>query len=704
MSKNGWIACIIVVIVFIIICICCLTAGLIGATGFLSIVPDISVNIPFDFGKAGTPTSTPVVVRPTSLGQASTPGSPFTTGTPSSEAPPTQFEISSPVLVPTDTLYALENTFIPMSDPIEIAHRLLHVDNLSTTVEPPSSTLQTGVQETFWISNDDNENFAIKANLQNVTPHAYFWIEEGVNFHQRDLNALADAFENQIYPVNREFFGSEWTPGVDGDPHIYILYARGIGESIAGYFSSADEFPPGVNQYSNAHEMFVFNADNSPLNQESTFGTLAHEFQHMIHWYQDRNEAGWLNEGFSDLAVLLNHYDLGAFDVLYINNPDLQLNDWPDESQGDPTPHYGASFLFVTYFLDRFGEAATQALVTNQDNDFQSLDSTLHQINAVDPLTGEPVTADRLFLDWAITNYLLDPHVGDGRYDYSSYTEAPKADPTDTYDNCPIAPTTSNVHQFGVDYIRFTCPGSYTLHFEGSIQAPILPQVPHSGGYAMWSNKNDESDTLLTQTFDLSSYSAPLSLNYWTWYDIEKDWDYIYLEASTDGEYWQILTTPSGTSENPQGNNYGWAYTGSSGGYTKPVWIQETVDISQFAGQKLSLRFEYITDSNVTGEGFLLDDLSIPEIGYSTDFETDNAGWQAEGWVRIQNILPQTYGLALISTGDDTNVQHITLNPDITADIPFTIGSGVDDVVLVVSGTTRFTRQLAPYRISMSQP
>ena len=29
----------------------------------------------------------------------------------------------------------------------------------------------------------------------------------------------------------------------------------------------------------------------------------------------------------------------------------------------DTSPHYGASFLFMTYFLDRFGEEATKALV-----------------------------------------------------------------------------------------------------------------------------------------------------------------------------------------------------------------------------------------------------------------------------------------------------------------------------------------------------
>ena len=220
----------------------------------------------------------------------------------------------------------------------------------------------------------------------------------------------------------------------------------------------------------------------------------------------------------------------------------------------------------------------------------------------------------------------------------------------------------------------------------------------------MWSNKSDESDTTLTRTFDLTSYTGPLMLDYWTWYDLEKGYDFAYLEASTDGENWQILTTLSGTSDNPQGNSYGWGYTGASGGGSAPVWVHEAVDLSHYAGQQLTLRFEYITDSNVTGEGFMLDDLSIPEIGYTSGFEKDASGWQAEGWVRIQNVLPQSYVMALISKGDTTGVQYITLNPDVSADIPFTIGDGINEVILVVAGTNRFTRQLAPYRFSASNP
>ncbi len=705
MSRNGWIACIIGAMVLLCACVFCLGVSLLGIAGYKYIAPTITAYLPLLAGEVGTPTPSPVVIRPTQQTIVSTPISQTTPTIPQSGlATPKSVNTVVTGLVTTGTLNTLENTFIPINDPIEIAHRLLHQDILLTTQTPPSSYYQVGDQRSFWVGDGEVENFHVQATLCYVTDHAYFWIEDNVSFRQHDLADLAETFENQIYPTDREYFGSEWTPGVDGDPHIYILFAGGIGEGIAGYFSSADEYPPIVNRFSNGHEMFLINADNSPLDDKYTSGVLAHELQHLIHWYHDRNESNWLSEGFSELAVLLNNLYSGGFDALYTSDPDLQLNDWPDDSKVDTTPHYGASFMFTSYFLDRFGEAATKLLVANQDNDLKSVDTTLQKINAVDPQTGKPVTAESFFQDWAITNYLMDNHVGDGRFSYIRYRGAPRVEPTESFHDCPIPKTTRDVHQFGVDYIRFTCHGTYNLHFEGSIRTPLLPQGPHSDSYAMWANKNDVSDTTLTHTFDLTNNSGLISLSYWAWYDLEDGWDYVYLEASTDGENWKILDTTFGTSDNPQGYSYGTGYTGYSGDSNSPVWVHETVDLSQYAGQNLIIRFEYITDGNVTGEGFLLDDLSIPQIGYSTGFETEEVGWQANGWARIQNVLPQNYSLALISFGDTTTVQYITLNPDVSADIPFTLGEGKDSIVLVVSGITRFTRQLAPYRFSVTQP
>jgi hypothetical protein len=704
MSKNGWLACIIIIVVLGCGATFCVLLSLIGVAGIFVIAPTYHLDLPIISGETVSPSATPVVVRPLSTLLSPTldvQESP--TGNRPLKGTPIPQENSLPVHVTTDTLRTLENAVIPINDPLDLARRLLGLDIQFPTPTLVSEFYSVGDQQSFWIGNDDNANFKVSATLRYITDHAYFWIDNSVHYQENDLEALAKAFENQIYPTNRAFFGSEWTPGIDGDPHIYILYARGLGDETAGYFSSSDEFPPVVNEYSNSHEIFMVNAENSPLDDRYTFGVLAHEFQHMIHWNKDRNESTWISEGFSELAVLLNNYYFGGFDGLYTRHPDVQLNDWPEDSDEDTLPHYGASFLFMTYFLDRFGDTATQALVDNQDNDFNSVDTTLQQIQAIDPMTSNPITANDLFRDWAVTNYLMDRSVSDGRYAYTSFRGTPSARSTETISKCPVESNTREVHQYGVDYIRFTCPGSYTLHFEGSIQTPLLPIDPLSGHYAFWSNKGDESDMRLTQTFDFTGYSGPLTFSYSTWYDLEFGWDYIYLEASTDGENWQILRTPNGSNYNPQGNSYGWGYTGNSGGSSSPYWLNETVDLSEFAGKTVSLRFEYVTDSNLTGEGFLLDDISIPEIGYRSGFEEDNGGWQPEGWARIENILPQDYSLALITNGATTTVHNITLEPDISADIPFTIGGGIDDVVLVVSGITRFTRQPAPYRYNIIQ-
>jgi len=679
---------------FILLCYACLFS--LAAVTMLAVWRNQSVSQPQarDFTPVLTPTP-----RATPLPRTPTPPirTPSDRPSPLPPTPKPTAATSAPGLS-WDTLETLRNTIVPINDPADLARRLEGKGNIPATLAAPPAPLKVGDRQTFWVSNTDtNEYFQVKATLQYVTDHAYFWIEDGVSFKERELRDLAETFEKRIYPTNREFFGSEWTPGVDSDPHLYILYTRRLGNGIAGYFSSADEYPPAIQEYSNAHEMFVLNADSILLNEEFTYGVLAHEFQHMIHWYRDRNEETWLNEGFSDLAMFLNGYDIGGHDFIYVQDPDLQLNDWPTE-QEQTTPHYGASFLFTTYFLDRFGEEATKALVAEPDNGLDSIDKVLAELKVTDPLSGEPITADDVVVDWLLASYLQDGTIADGRYTYHNYPHAPRAFETESLRTCSEALQSRQVHQYGADYIQIRCKGDITLHFAGETQVGVLPTDPYSGDYAFWSNKGDESDMTLTRTFDFSNVSAPLTLSYWTWYDLEEDFDYLYLEASLDGKSWQILTTPSGTDADPTGANYGWGYNGSSGG--GPRWIQEEVDLSQFAGQKVQLRFEYVTDAAVNGEGFLLDDVAIPQIGYFSDFENDDGGWQAQGFVRIANSLPQTFRLALIrDTGRQISVDPIALGPDNTADIPLNFESALNEAVLVVIGTTRFTRQVANYQL-----
>jgi hypothetical protein len=612
--------------------------------------------------------------------------------------------LSTPVPIPQqalDTEKLLAEVNVPTADPLLLAERLQGAVNPPRIVSDHAAPIALGTTQMFWASNTDtNEQFQVTARLAYATPHVYFWVEDGVRYSQASIQRLVDRFETKTYPTDRAFFGSEWTPGVDGDVHLYVLYASGLGSSVAGYFSSVDEYSPLVHKYSNGHEMFDLNADALNLASPFADSTMAHEFQHMIHWNLDRNEESWMNEGFSVLAELLNGYDVGGDDTAYAAAPDIPLTYWP--SPPDPA-HYGQAFLFLAYFLDRFGEQATKALVANQANGLDSVDQTLASLHETDPQTGKPVTTDDLYRDWAAAVTLEDRSVADGRYEVKSDPSAPRIAFSDRVRQCPLPELDRTVAQYGIDAIDIRCSGHYTLSFDGQSLAKVVPADPHSGSFDLWSNRGDESDMTLTREFDLTNAHAPIVMDYSAWYDIEKDYDYLYVEVSDDnGQTWHILKTPSGTDTNPSGNSYGWGYTGMSGGGVNATWIDEQVDLSGYAGKDIQVRFEYVTDAAVNGEGLLLDDVAIPAVAYQADFEDGNDGWAAEGFVRLYNRVPQTYQVALIEEGSQTTVQDIALDENEHAAIDLDLGNGVNEAILVVVGTTRHTWQAAPYRVTVS--
>ncbi len=90
-----------------------------------------------------------------------------------------------------------------------------------------------------------------------------------------------------------------------------------------------------------------------------------------------------------------------------------------------------------------------------------------------------------------------------------------------------------------------------------------------------------------------------------TFYDIETDWDYAYVEVSTDGLIYMPIPGNITTTYDPNGNNRGNGITGFCGG----VWTLGLFDLSGFVGQNVMFRFSYYTDSYVTEEGFYIDDI-----------------------------------------------------------------------------------------------
>ncbi len=596
-----------------------------------------------------------------------------------------------------ETLTTLRQTVIPARNPVDLARRLLGLTTVPTSV--PAREYQVGdIGQFFAEDNDKAVQFTVMAQLWYKTPHVYMWFQQGYKPNTNAIKSAAETFESRIYPTVHEYFGSEASPGIDNDVHLYILHARGLGGSILGYFGSASEYPRAVVPNSNEHQMFFINLDafDASIGSTTYESTLAHEFQHMVHDNLDPNEDGWLNEGMSVLSELLNGYpDLGFADE-FLSIPDTQLNTWSPEP-GANGSHYGAAFLFTTFFLQCFGEDALRALEANPAHGLEGIASTLRSINAVDPVTNKPVTVEDLFADWAMANLLDNPKVGDGRF---AYPRIPAELRAPEMREVSVTPTVQTllVTQWGTEYLNIARPGRYNFSLQCDPTVKVTPTDPHSGHWMWWSNRGDFSDMRLTHAFDLTGVSKA-TLSFWTWYAIEKNWDYSYVEVSTDGgATWTSLATQDSAPAGGHSNPYGPGYTGYSGGTDAEdaVWTQESADLSPYAGKKILLRFEYLTDDAVNESGMLIDDISIPEINYKTDVESGSDGWTAEGWARIDNVLPQRYLVQMAEFGPTPRVFRL-LGPDdgSTHTWALQVSGNVSRLTLAVSGLTEFTTEQA---------
>jgi hypothetical protein len=520
----------------------------------------------------------------------------------------------------------------------------------------PHTHYNSGDKDQFWVFNLQTKQFhQITATCVAVTPHVYMFLDDAYHEDTAALKQMSTIFEDKIYQTDHQYFGSEWTPGVDEDPHLVILNTP---LAIAlGYFSASDELVQPINPYSNEREMFYIAV---PPNSNFYLSTLAHEFQHMIEFHTRYNQFAWINEASSVWAQTINGFSSSGAEQAFFSRPDTQLGSWTCGGCGT-SRYYGVGFTFISYLADHYGPNVVKDLTGGGPN--------VLGLNAVDYALAQnkhpELDNKAIFGEWVTTN-LLNQHTADPHYNYKTLngSVSPKA-----INNLPTQLDNLSTPQYSASYYSITnAPNGFNLNFQGQPTVALAGTNAHSGKMAWWGNRGDNSDNTLTHDFDLSKVSKA-TLNFWTWFDTEANFDYVYIEASTDGgATWDILPGKYTNDNSNTGQSYGAGLTGRSnpdqtdltdGDNNKAVWVQEHIDLSKYAGKQIKLRFEYITDDAYNKQGVLLDDLEIPEIGFKDDMESGENGWQAAGFILVNDLLPQHFVIRVISQ-DDTCWQIAT--------------------------------------------
>ena len=165
---------------------------------------------------------------------------------------------------------------------------------------------------------------------------------------------------------------------------------------------------------------------------------------------------------------------------------------------------------------------------------------------------------------------------------------------------------------------------------------------PHSGT-GMWYSGADQdwADVKISRTFDVPAGASDARFWMWNNYVIEQDWDFGFVEVSTDGgttwtekkvfsEAGAEVSTPDNYGD-PNGRmaDYGgkkYGLTGDSHG-----WRHDYVDLGAYAGQTVQVRLRYATDAGFLERGWFADDFALT-AGGSTAWSDDVEGADNNGW------------------------------------------------------------------------
>ncbi len=137
-----------------------------------------------------------------------------------------------------------------------------------------------------------------------------------------------------------------------------------------------------------------------------------------------------------------------------------------------------------------------------------------------------------------------------------------------------------------------------------------------------------------------------------------------------------------------------------------PVWLHETVDLTPYAGKQILLRFETVSLPGHEDQGFAVDHLTVPAVGWSDDAEADPSGWTLNGWSVVDNSLPQQWLVQAATDGSQTKYPRVqTL---IGADDDASSGSwqialdAGETLTLAVSGVNDDTTVPASFALAFS--
>ncbi|MHA1984065.1 MAG: hypothetical protein ACW967_06900, partial [Candidatus Hodarchaeales archaeon] len=502
----------------------------------------------------------------------------------------------------------------------------------------------TGGSEQDWIDSFYQTNATVKA----ISNHSVIFVEDGISFDETSAQGLANEFETNIWNSEVPYFGT--VPDVDNNGKVSILImdikdGSTGGSYIAGVFLRTHQSDPNGHS-SNEIEYYSMNMELVHIDIQSVLdnevnGTLAHEFQHLIHYQSDPAETLWIDEGASSFASYHAGYTSDISGYLSNSKPNYFLYD-TDSSLTYWTSalrDYSSAFLFFLYLSNRFGPSIVGEIVNSTEQDQGSV------IDILQNNYGYTGNFEDIFLDWTIANTLDLP--GSLEYGYSSHNLNARI--VNNVNSFPSS-FSGSVSYWGTDIYQInSLTGQSILKIkfeEGVLGEYVVSTLAFSSEYGNWSIESYDSTEIPGDFIDI------LITNFYT----AKNSKVLLLISSTN-------LTSSDTSSIPNEN-------GIKKGYDVSINLTSVGIISNslrdFYEQNKTIELKNInvydlfgiwnSSSIVLANYSILDsntDEIISEFSKNLTFNEDASSYEME--LNISSLDPGFYELLIFFSNGTTN-------------------------------------------------
>ena len=344
------------------------------------------------------------------------------------------------------------------------------IPNFNTIIAAPAAPAKIGQSIRFFVHIPET---TIHAKCVAVGQFCYIFVEEKYQNMLTDAQAIgiATTFDTEIYPKVHHWIGSETQPGLDRDNRITILLHdvgnNASGQEYGGYFSPSDLNP--TLPTSNRRDIVYMDIFQYKERSQLTFkSSLAHEFAHLINWYQNggTSDQRWLEEGIASFTEWgIYGYIHTLFVDGYLADPSMSLT-----TANTFDTYYGASFMFLLYLYENYGGINFIRKLADEDTlGLPAIDATLNKKdNLVD-----------VFLNWATANWFNNPIRGND-LSYQNLRNRKITSHIQRVNQYPIRSGNLYIDSWGVKYILFqNLPTDIVLTLNSSPDSHLYANIAY---------------------------------------------------------------------------------------------------------------------------------------------------------------------------------------------------------------------------------